>query len=66
MISISRELTASASLLIELWYFLAVAVLCSVFIVVMYWLVHANRNLTKSVEWMIDEEKKKREKSRKN
>ena len=61
MISISRELAASASLSIELWYFLAVVVLCSLFTVVTYWLVHANKSLIKRVERMIEEEKKKRE-----
>jgi hypothetical protein len=57
MVSLSGELAVSASLPIELWYFLAIAILCSLFAVIAYWLVHANRNSLKRVERLIEDEK---------
>lgn len=65
MITIGCELAASVSLSVELWYFLAVVVLCCLFAVVIYWLVRANRNLTKRVELMIEEDKKRGEEQEK-
>lgn len=64
MESLSGELAASASLPIELWYFLAVAVLCSLFVVVIYWLARTSQNSVKRVEEMIEEEKQRRTRER--
>jgi hypothetical protein len=60
MESLSGELVVSANLPIEFWCFLAVAVLCSLFVVVTYWLVHTNRNSAKRVVRMIEDEKQTR------
>jgi len=64
MVSLSGEIAVSASLPIEFWYFLAVAGLCSFFVVAIYWLVHTNRNSVKRVERMIVEEKQSRARER--
>jgi hypothetical protein len=60
MESLSGKFAVSATLPIELWYFLAVAILCSLFAVITYWLVHTNRNSLKRVERIIEDEKQTR------
>jgi Tfp pilus assembly protein PilO len=65
MTSASYELAALGSLSIEFWHLLAVVVLCFLLAVVTYWLVHSNRILTRCIEQMLEEDKKKREEQEK-